>query len=150
MNRDGRLRIILLEDDASLRGVMTELLTLRGHEVHAFSDPTICPLQAWPACRCAPNQSCADVILTDLAMPGMDGLQFVENLKRKNCKCRYVAVMSGVLREADKAKAEQLGCSIFSKPFNPRVFFEWLEGIRRIVDPARKLCNWFREPPEPA
>ena len=61
MDRNGKLRIILLDDNDAIREVLTELLTHKGYEVYAFSKPTICPLMRLPECRCqavlAPTRS---------------------------------------------------------------------------------------------
>jgi len=148
MDRNKKLRIVLLDDDDSIREVLSALLTHKGYEVFAFSKPTICPLLRLPECRCNRNQSCADAILTDLDMPEMDGIQFIKNLKKKNCKCRHVAIMSGCLSSGDEHKARQLGCQIFRKPFDSNKFFEWLEDIQKTVTPSRILCNWFQQLPQ--
>ena len=148
MYRNGKLRIILLEDNDTVRKVLSKSLTYRGYEVFAFPKPTICPLQMLPECRCTKNQSCTDVILTDLDMPGMDGLQFVKNLKKKNCKCGHVGIMSGWLTSGDIQRAEELDCKIFQKPFKIEIFIEWLNGIQRVIKPSRELCNWFQRSPQ--
>ncbi len=140
-----RLRIILLEDNDSVRTVLKMLLTRKGYEVFSFSKPTVCPLQLQPACRCNHNQACTDVILTDLDMPEMDGLRFIKNMKMKNCKCRHVAVMSGNLGADDMYQAVRLGCSAFEKPLEKDALFQWLDGIERKIPPSRQLCNWFSE-----
>jgi CheY-like chemotaxis protein len=144
MHSNSKLRIILLDDSDAIRTVLAELLRRRGYEVFTFSKPTICPLQILPECRCTPDQACTDVILTDVNMPEMDGLQFIENLKNKNCKCRHVAIMSGWLSPGNTYRAEQLGCKIFAKPLNMDSFCEWLDGIHRVANPSRELCNWFQ------
>ena len=148
MNRGGKLRIIILEDDYAIREVMTELLRQKGYEVFAFSKPTICPLMSVPECRCNRNQSCTDVIITDVDMPDMNGIQFIENLKQKNCKCRHVAIMSGWLNPNEELKDRQLGCRIFKKPFDSVQFLEWLDSIQRSITPSRELCNWFQSTPQ--
>ena len=79
-------RIILFDDDDGVRNVLAELLGTRGYEVLAFDNPGACPLQLEPACRCGDNQTCADVILSDLEMPGMTGLEFIETASRARIK----------------------------------------------------------------
>jgi len=86
------------------------------------------------------------VIVSDLGLPDMDGLSFVELLLGKNCRCRHMAVMSGLWRDEELRRARQLHCKVLSKPFEPGVFFGWLKTIEKQVDPQRSLC---RLPPEP-
>jgi DNA-binding NtrC family response regulator len=123
------------------------LLTHRGYEVFSFSKPTVCPLQIQPACRCNRGQSCTDVILTDLDMPEMDGIRFIKNIKKKNCKCRHVAVMSGDLNAEAMYQAVKLGCSAFEKPLDKETLFSWLDNIERTGEYSRELCDWFKETP---
>lgn len=146
MSHNDKLRIVLLEDNDIVREVLHASLTHRGYDVYAFAEPTICPLQLSPACRCTENQVCTDVILTDLDMPGMDGFQFVENLKRKNCKCGHVAIMSAWISPMDVHRARQLGCEIFEKPFRMENFIKWVRSVQQVLEPSRELCNWFQNP----
>jgi DNA-binding NtrC family response regulator len=144
-SRNGKLRIILLEDNDNLRTVMTMLLTRKGYEVFSFSKPTVCPLQAQPACRCGRNQACTDVILTDLDMPEIDGIRFIEILKKKKCKCCHIAVVSGNLKADDIYHAVRLGCSAFEKPLDMDALLQWLDGIEKKIPSSRELCDWFCE-----
>ena len=78
-----KYRVLLLEDNTSILKLLTELLQDRGYEVLGFSSPVICPLQMTPECRCGANQRCTDIIVSDLQMPAMTGLTFIENQRRK-------------------------------------------------------------------
>jgi DNA-binding NtrC family response regulator len=85
------------------------------------------------------------VILTDLDMPEMDGFRFIKNIKKKNCKCRHVAVMSGDLNAEAMYQAVKLGCSAFEKPLDKESLFSWLENIERTGQYSRERCDWFAE-----
>ncbi len=60
-------RIILAEDDLSLRKFISSSLEKAGHNVLAFSDGA----QAFESLKSAP----CDLLLTDIVMPEMDGLE---------------------------------------------------------------------------
>jgi len=141
-----KYRVILLDDNEAVLNVLSEILTDRGYEVLAFSSPSICPLQMIPECRCAVNQRCTDIIVSDLDMPNMTGLGFIENQKKKNCKCQHVVLMSGNWTEQDLLRAHELGCKTFTKPFPFQEFYDYLDKVERSIDSTRELCNWFQEP----
>jgi CheY-like chemotaxis protein len=145
MKPRSKLRIVLLEDNEVLRRILSELLIDRGHEVFAFSNPTICPLQIIPECKCSINQACTDIILSDLDMPNMTGLGFIENQKKKNCKCQFVVLMSGSWSEHDLQRAHELGCKTLAKPFPFDEFLEWLDEVERSIESTRELCSWFKD-----
>lgn len=141
-----RFRAILLEDDDTIRSVINDILTARGYETFSFSSPAICPLQLTRECRCNEGQQCIDLIISDLDMPAVTGLQFIENQKKKKCKCQHIALMSGFLTEQDKLRAEALGCKIFLKPFSLDELHKWLDEVESQINPNRKLADWFLNP----
>ena len=145
MNSDLTLRVVLIEDNYAIRRLLSEIFEDRGYEIFGFSNPAICPLQLLPRCRCDPNQTCTDIIVSDLNMPNVTGLKFVENQKKKNCKCKHVALISAHWTEKDLSLAHEIGCKIFTKPFFFQEFDEWLDTVEQNITPTRKLCNWFQE-----
>jgi len=142
-----KLRVIILEDNDAIRNLLSLILEERGYEVHSFNSPAICPLQITPDCRCRENQACVDVIISDLDMPGVTGLAFIENQKRKHCKCRHIALMSGGLTDEVIGQAKKMGCKIFPKPFELSDIIAWLEEIEAGINPNRQLENWFKIEP---
>ena len=145
MNITTQLRVILLEDSKAILTLMKEFFGDRGYEIYAFSNPSICPLQLIPECRCAENQTCTDLIVSDLNMPTMTGLRFIRNQRQKNCKCKYVAMISASWTEEDLELAQQLGCKTFTKPLFFDDLEEWLDSVEYSIDPKRELHNWFQE-----
>ena len=138
-------RVLLLEDNASILRLLTELYQDRGYEVLGFSNPAICPLQMTPECRCGANQRCTDIIVSDLQMPNITGLKFIENQRKKNCKCQQVALISASWTEEDLSMARDLRCKTFTKPFFFQDLDEWLDEVESSIEPTRELRNWFQE-----
>jgi hypothetical protein len=62
--------------------------------------------------------TCADIILSDLNMPQVQGLNFVETLVAKGCVVPHIALMSGEWSDADETRAARLGGRLFRKPFS--------------------------------
>ena len=142
---DIRFRAVLLEDNDAIRKALRETLANRGYEIFSFTSPAICPMQLEPECRCKGGQRCVDIIISDLDMPTITGLQFIENQKRKNCKCQHIALMSGFWTEEDELQAKKFGCKVFSKPFDLFELNQWLDRVERQISPTRKLTNWFQD-----
>ncbi|MEJ2199757.1 MAG: response regulator [Desulfuromonadaceae bacterium] len=136
-------RIILLEDNESSRFCLVLLLEQKGYEVVHAPDPTICPVYSNPAGTCPHEHPCGDFLLTDNDMPKMTGLEFIEAQVSRGCKgaATHKAVMSGSLRQAEREKAEALGCKIFTKPIRMEDVFGWLNQKKQQLPPDRKLTD---------
>lgn len=67
------MRILVIDDEPELAELLARRLTLDGHEVHVCTD-------GWTAIQLA-NLVKPNAILTDLAMPGMDGWQLALRLR---------------------------------------------------------------------
>ena len=78
-------------------------------------------------------------------MPTMTGLRFIRNQRQKNCKYKYVAMISASWTEEDLELAQQLGCKTFTKPLFFDDLEEWLDSVEYSIDPKRELHNWFQE-----
>jgi DNA-binding NtrC family response regulator len=138
-----KIRTIVLEDGQSIRQILESLLKDRGHEVLTYQDPTLCPLQQSHDCRCAENERCADIIITDLDMPNVSGLDFLAGQVSKGCRIQYIAIMSGAWPELSKQRAKDLGYSVFDKPFSLAVLTEWLDKCEERIDQSKDLSDWF-------
>jgi two-component system C4-dicarboxylate transport response regulator DctD len=71
--------VIVVDDEASIRTAVEQWLSLSGFSVQLFAAPK----SAWRSCRALPG-----VILSDVRMPGHDGLQLLERLQRMTPTCR--------------------------------------------------------------
>jgi CheY-like chemotaxis protein len=79
-------------------------------------------------------------------MPNMTGLSFIENQKKKGCKCQHIVLMSGNWKEQDLLLAHELCCKTFEKPFTFQELYEWLDEVERSIESTRELCSWFQDP----
>jgi CheY-like chemotaxis protein len=88
-------RVFIFDDQKDIRQVLCSLFDRRGYEVFAFPHPGTCPLSEEEICPCPIEQTCTDVILSDVNMPIKNGLDFWEAQIQKGCRCKHFALMSG-------------------------------------------------------
>ena len=139
-----KLRAIVLEDDRTLKELLSEILYLRGYDIHAFDTPAICPLQLTSECRCNEKERCADIILSDINMPLITGLEFIRNQKDKGCKIPYTALISGEWSAERRSEAEKLGCKTFPKPYSLKEINDWLDDVEKNIDLSIELRDWVK------
>jgi len=120
------MKILVLDDDPFVRSLLQGALARHGHDVVSYARPGNCPLFTSSNCPCAMHDRCPDVVLTDVRMPGADGFDFVEEQRRKGCRCRRVALMSGAWTDADLARSKRMGLPFFAKPFHMEKVLNWI------------------------
>jgi CheY-like chemotaxis protein len=133
-----RKRALVLDDDPVMRRTLGLLLGLRGYDVIPFPNPTACPINLTHV----PLGVFADVIFSDLEMPGMKGLEFVEDILGKGLQCPAIALVSGVWTDERRQRAEQLGCKVLTKPLQTDALNAWLDQVEREIRPTRVLADW--------
>ena len=136
-------RVLIFDDDEAIRKVLWYYFDGRGYEVFTFPHPTTCPLSVASLCQCPLEESCSDIIISDLNMPFKRGLDFLEEQLSKGCRCENMALMSGYLDQEDSERASRLKIKLFLKPFTIKEIDEWVTEIERKINPTRRLSSWF-------
>jgi len=134
-----KIRVLLAEDQTMLRGALSALLEL---------EPDICVVAQAANGREAQRltrELTPDIIVTDIEMPQMTGLEFAASLKESDSKARVIILTTfarpGYLRRALDAGAR--GYLLKERPAS-----ELAEAIRRVhsglraVDPALAAEAW--------
>jgi DNA-binding response OmpR family regulator len=107
--------ILLIDDDDSLREMIRLTLEALGHHVTSAADG-----KAGLAAQLAAP---AELVLTDLVMPGMEGMETIMELRRRNSALKIIAMSGGGrINSAEYLRvARQLGaCVTLAKPFIPQ------------------------------
>lgn len=119
--------VLLVEDQLLVAEIFREALEDRGHRVTSMPDG----LAALAADRADP----AEVLVTDLHMPGMGGLELLARLRERRPRLPAV-VVSGYAAEAVAAGRTGTGETVvLGKPVSPRELAArvaaLLDGVRR-------------------
>ena len=126
-------RILLVEDHAETLALYETYLTLEGFEVTAVSTAT-------EALRLvAPGRF--DAISTDLAMPGMDGGEFIRRIRDSIQPAIPLIVITGQLGSAGAAQSGLNCCAVFVKPCDLE---QVAETLRVLVRECPRSCGACR------
>jgi excisionase family DNA binding protein len=109
-----RPRILVADDEASIRDLLAKTLALAEYEVDLVPDGR----SAIERLRIMPY----DLLITDLKMPGVDGLAVIREARRLRADIPVI-IITGFSTEASAIEAVNLGVSGYlTKPFRvPRV-----------------------------
>ncbi len=137
-----KYRLIVLEDDDIIRSALGQFFDSLGYEVYAFQDPSLCPLYGKQSCDCPPEHACSDIILSDINMLQVKGIDFVKDMRLKGCRVKDIAVMSGDWTSKAVEEANKFDVKIFEKPFELEALKDWIDKCETGIHQDRKLSNW--------
>ena len=123
-------RVLIFEDSDIVRATLQGILDNLGYEVYSFSNPGMCPRYYSSNKDCLDDDSCSDIIISDIHMPVENGIDFIENRLKRGCKIKYRALMSADWNDRDLRIAEKAGCKVFYKPFDIKELLTWLDTCR--------------------
>jgi CheY-like chemotaxis protein len=119
-------RILIVEDDKSVRELLREILRRAGHEVVAAGNGKEALAQY--------KQSPADLIITNILMPEKEGLETIQELRREDPDIKIIAISGGgQIGPADYLEvARRFGAMrTFSKPFDRK---ELLKAVDELLE----------------
>lgn len=124
--------LLIVDDDERIRFVVGAAAQRCGDfgAVHEASDGQAAVDAIWNALRSNPT-AVPDIVLSDISMPGMDGLRLIRELKRHpETAAIPVAIMTSSNRPNDRQDAEAAGCCVFfDKPLR---FDEFVAMVRSL------------------
>lgn len=135
-----KLRVLVFDDDPAVCAILRLLLERHGCEVMTYTNPSLCPLVVAGRCQCGPGEWCADLVIADLEMPEMNGLELVNRLGENGCRVPRVVLISGTWSSQDVAATRQNDCHFISKPFTVGTLYQWVDECAQSLDPNRTLC----------
>ncbi len=117
-------KILVIDDEQSILNLVTAYLRPENYEVYTATDG-LSGLQAARAYK-------PDMIVLDIMLPGMDGIELLTKLRRESDV--YVIMLTAKTEETDKIVGLSVGADDYvTKPFSPR------ELVARIKAALRRL-----------
>ncbi len=123
-----RPTVLIVEDDDETRQALVRDLVSRGYRIEEASDGRAA-MRRWELRR-------PDVVLLDLGLPDMDGLDIVRRIRRE--ATTPIVILSGRYEEREKVEALERGADDYvTKPFGVDELNARLRvALRRAVGPA--------------
>jgi DNA-binding response OmpR family regulator len=113
-------RVLVVEDDAAIRGALLRLLTLAGFET--LSASTVAGAMQHLAFR-------PDIVLSGLVLSDGNGLDLLSHVRRRD-ETAAVAVLTAGGEEAVRLAAHVRPDAIFRKPFDQTDLISWMDDPR--------------------
>lgn len=119
---DNKIKVLVVEDEASIRRFITLNLDMAGYEVGEAEsgEQALAMLAAFPP----------DVVVLDLMLPGIDGLEVCRHI-RETTPEPLIIMLTAKAQDTDKIMGLELGADDYMvKPFNP---FELIARIKAML-----------------
>ena len=130
------MRLLVVEDEHSLREDIAKKLRLSGYEVDACADGEAA-LEALAAER-------YDLVLLDLNLPKVDGMQVLRSLRQHDLET-CVLILSARSEISDKVEGLDAGANDYlSKPFH---LAELEARVRSLTRRTSDFCSAYRKGP---
>jgi two-component system alkaline phosphatase synthesis response regulator PhoP len=124
-------KILVVDDEPSILNLVTSYLRAEGYEYYTAADG--------PSGLKAAQAFKPDLIVLDIMLPGMDGIEVLSQLRRESNV--YVIMLTAKSEETDKVIGLSVGADDYlTKPFSPRELMARIKAaLRRIhtgTDPS--------------
>jgi len=120
-------KILIIDDEPSIVNLVSAYLKPEGYEVFTASEG-ITGLKAARAYK-------PDLVVLDLMLPGMDGMELLTQLRRESNV--YVILLTAKTEETDKIVGLSVGADDYvTKPFSPRELVARIKAALRRLHPG--------------
>ena len=123
-------RIALVDDEARLVEILVMVLRREGYEVHGFTDPM--------AALAALESRDFDLLVTDLKMPGADGLEVLRRARKASPELPVILITAHATVPTAVAALREGAFDYVQKPFDN-------EELRALVKRALEVTRLARE-----
>jgi two-component system, OmpR family, response regulator len=118
-------RVLIVDDDPSVRSMLAEYLSSHGYEVSQAASGT--------AMRAELARAAPAVVLLDIGLPGEDGLTLARYLRERHDV--GIIMVTGAADVVDRVAGLEVGADDYiSKPFDPRELRARLKSVLRRLE----------------
>lgn len=114
------MRFLVVDDEPEVRRLLRDTIRLWGHDAEVCEDGEA----ALAACA----EGVPDVLVLDVAMPGLDGPAVLAALRERGQEPPHVVLVSAVNAARQRDLADSLGVRVLGKPFD-------VEALERFFEP---------------
>src|SRR5512134_2952706 len=118
-------KILVIDDEPAITNLVSAYLRTEGYEVYTVADGNA-GLKAARAFK-------PDLVILDLMLPGIDGIELLSRLRRESEV--YVIMLTARTEEIDKIVGLSIGADDYvTKPFSPRELVARVKAALRRIE----------------
>lgn len=104
------MRILAVDDEATVRELLEDFLKAKGYEVETVADG--------PAALAAVGSRSFDLVLVDLMMPGMTGMEVLRRLRSQDAALPIVVITAVTDEDVGRAALREGANDYLTKPID--------------------------------
>ncbi len=119
--------ILVIDDDPQINNLLQEVLESEGHQVITTERAT----EGLQRLKTSPF----DLVITDIIMPGKEGLETIRELRQQYPPTKILAISGGMMQSGVDVLeiAKRLGANkVLSKPFDIQ---DLIQSVRMLLEP---------------
>ncbi len=136
--RAGRCSVLVVDDESGIRQILTEMLEMERFRVHAVASAK----EALEVLQ----KNHVDIVVSDIMMPGMDGIQLMKTIKASSHDVPVVLVTGNSGRHGPETALAAGADGYFVKPFNR---MELVYTLNRLLSSRTRPAQSIATPPQP-
>jgi DNA-binding NtrC family response regulator len=129
--KQARIAILVIDDEAAVRESMKNMLERKGYRVFTAEDGVEGLQQV--------RDHAIDIIYSDILMPRMDGLKFLENVRQYNLRAEIIMITGSSTVGRCVEAIEKNACDYLTKPVTVKDILESIKKAERRVKDKKKM-----------
>ena len=124
-----RAKVLVVDDEPAIGDIVSRYLKRAGYDTAVAATGKDALGQA--------EESCPDVVVLDLMLPDIDGLEVMRRLRKENHKRAAIILLTARGEESDRITGLRLGADDYVvKPFSPGELVARVEAVLRRIEPV--------------